>query len=167
MRNWIPALVFGAITGVAAPAAGQAPLPLGFEVRLDAGIPVEGSRDTFDAGVGFGARVSLDLAPTFAVYGGYSQFTFDYEDDVLADTELETGGFEVGGRVQLGGGGAITSAPYFVLGALFHDDDTGIEAGLGVDYPVSWNLSVTPAVRYRRVDDLTYVTIGMGARFHF
>jgi hypothetical protein len=50
---------------------------------------------------------------------------------------------------------------------LFHDDDTGLEAGIGADYPVSWNASVTPGVRYRTVDDVDYLTLGMGARFRF
>jgi hypothetical protein len=32
---------------------------------------------------------------------------------------------------------------------------------------VSWNVSVTPEVRYRTVDDEDYLTLGMGARFRF
>ena len=164
MRNWIPALALGAAVLGGAPAAAQ--VPLAFEVRLDAGIPVEDTGELYDAGVGFGVRASLDVAPTFAVYGGYSQFNLEVDEDILADGELELSGFELGGRVGMGtGGGAAT--PYFLLGALFHDDDTGIEAGLGADYPVSWNLSVTPEVRYRRSENLTYLTLGMGARFRF
>ena len=136
------------------------------EVRLDAGIPVEDTGDVYDTGVGFGVRASLDVAPTFAIYGGYSQFNLEVDEDILPDAELETGGFELGGRVGVGSGGGAAS-PYFLLGALFHDNETGIEAGLGADYPVSWQLSVTPEVRYRKVDELSYLTLGMGARFRF
>lgn len=167
MRNWIAALAIGAMAaGGAAPAAAQSAIPLAFEVRLDAGIPVDDSGDLYETGVGFGVRASLDVAPTFAVYGGYSQFSFELEDDIVGDEEVEVSGFELGGRVGMGSGHGSAS-PYFLLGALFHEDETGIEAGLGADYGVSWQVSVTPEVRYRKVDELSYLTLGMGARFRF
>lgn len=167
MTRWMVALGAGAIVlGSAAPAAAQAEIPLAFEVRLDAGIPVEDSGDELDTGVGFGVRASLDIAPTFALYGGYSRFTLEFDDDLLPDEEVETDGFELGGRVGVGDGHRGGS-PYILLGALFHDDETGLEAGLGADYPVSWNVSVTPEVRYRKLDELSYLTLGMGARFRF
>jgi hypothetical protein len=161
MRNWIPALALGAAMLGAPPAAAQ----LALEVRLDAGIPVEDTGEIYDAGVGFGVRGSLDVAPTFALYGGYSQFDLEVDEDLLADGELEVSGWELGGRVGIGHGAA--ASPYFLLGALFVNDDTGLEAGVGAEYAVSWNVAVTPEVRYRRVDDLTYLTLGMGARFRF
>lgn len=162
MRHWIPALALGAAVLAVAPARAQ----VAFEARLDAAIPVEDTGDVYDTGVGFGLRASLDLAPSFALYGGYSQFNLEVDEDILPDAELEVEGFELGGRVEMGTG-AGAGTPYFLLGALFHENDTGIEAGLGVDYPVSWQLAVTPEVRYRKVDDLTYITLGMGARFRF
>lgn len=161
MRHWIPALALGAAMFSAAPAAAQ----LAAEVRLDAGIPVEDTGEIYDVGVGFGLRGSLDLAPTFAVYAGYSQFNLEVDDDLLPDGELEISGWELGGRVGIGHGAA--ASPYFLLGALFVNEDTGLEAGVGAEYAVSWNLAVTPEVRYRRVDDFTYLTLGMGARFRF
>jgi hypothetical protein len=167
MRNWIAALAVGALSvGVAAPAAAQGDIPLAVEVRLDAGIPVGDSDDLFETGVGFGVRASLDVAPTFALYGGYSQFNFELDDELVGDDEVEVSGFELGGRVGVGSGHG-SGSPYFLLGALFHEDETGIEAGLGADYAVSWQVSVTPEVRYRKVDELTYLTLGMGARFRF
>ena len=157
-------LACAAVLG-AAPAAGAQAVPLSFEVRLDAGIPVQDSDDLLDAGVGFGVRAMLDVAPTFAVYGGYSRMEFEV-DEVFGEGEVEREGFELGGRVGLGYGHGATQ-PYFLLGALFHDDDTGLEAGIGADYGVSWNVSVTPEIRYRTVDDVDYLTLGMGARFRF
>jgi opacity protein-like surface antigen len=166
MKNWIAALAVGALAaGVAAPAAAQ-DIPLAFEVRLDAGIPVDDSGDLYETGVGFGVRASLDVAPTFAIYGGYSQFTFELDDELVGDDENEVSGFELGGRVGVGSGHG-SGSPYVLLGALFHEDETGIEAGLGADYAVSWQVSVTPEVRYRKVDELTYLTLGLGARFRF
>ncbi len=163
MRNWIPALALGAAVLGGAPAAAQ--LPVAFEVRLDAAVPVEDTGDLYDVGVGFGVRASLGVAPTFAIYGGYSQYNLEGDDDVLPGSDLEASAFELGGRLGVGGGGV--ASPYFLLGALFDEDETGIETGLGADYPVSWQVSVTPEVRYRRVNDLSYLTLGMGARFRF
>lgn len=146
----------------AAPAAAQ--VPLSFEARLDAGIPVQDTDELLDAGVGFGFRVAFDLAPQFAIYGGYSRMQLDYDDD-LEDEEVDEDGFELGARVNLGYGHYGSSSPYFLFGALLRDDETGIEAGVGADYPVSWNLSVTPEVRYRTIEDLDYLTLGLGMRF--
>lgn len=163
MRPWFKTLMAAAVLG-AAPVAAQ-DVPLSFEVRLDAGVPIQDTDEVLDAGVGFGVRALLELAPAFAVYGGYSRVEFDVDDD-LGSGDVEEDGFELGGRVGLGYGHGAAQ-PYFLLGALFHDDDTGLEAGIGADYPVSWNVSVTPEVRYRTVNDLDYLTLGMGARFRF
>jgi len=166
MKTWLNAVLVGAAVLGAAPAAGAQELPLSVEVRLDGGIPVQDTNDVLDTGVGFGIRASFDIAPTFAIYGGYSRFQFDYDDEFLDGAELEEDGFELGGRVGVGSGHGDAS-PYILLGALFHDDETGLEAGIGADYPVSWNVSVTPEVRYRTIDDLDYLALGFGARFRF
>ncbi|HEY0038906.1 MAG TPA: outer membrane beta-barrel protein [Longimicrobium sp.] len=166
MKKTLALLLAASSLAVAAPAAAQ--LPVSVELRLDAGIPTGDAADLVDTGVGFGLRASLDLAPTFAIYGGYSQFSFDYDDDIVLDDgeEVELEGFELGGRVGLGTGGGVAN-PYAMLGALFHEDETGLEAGLGADYAVSYNLSVTPEVRYRTIDDFNYISLGLGARFRF
>jgi opacity protein-like surface antigen len=164
MRPWFRTMLLGAAVLATAPVAAQ-DVPLSFEVRLDAGIPVQDTDDVLDRGVGFGARAMLELAPSFALYGGYSRMEFELDDD-FGDGEVEEDGFELGGRVSLGyGHGHGSTQPYFLLGALFHEDETGLEAGLGADYPVSWNLSVTPEVRYRTIEDLDYLTLGIGLRF--
>lgn len=165
MRPWFKTLLAAAVMGAAPAAAAAQEVPLSLEVRLDAGIPVQDTDEVLDAGVGFGVRAMLDIAPTFAIYGGYSRFEFELDDD-FGSGDVEEDGFELGGRVGLGYGHG-SAQPYFLLGALFHDDDTGLEAGIGADYPVSWNVSVTPEIRYRTAEDADYLTLGMGARFRF
>jgi len=165
MKKTLALLLAASSLMVAAPAAAQ--LPVSVELRLDAGIPTGDAADAVETGVGFGVRASLDIAPTFAIYGGFSQFSFDYDDDtILGGGEVELEGFELGGRVGLGTGGGVAN-PYAMLGALFHEDETGLEAGLGADYAVSYNLSVTPEVRYRTVGDFDYISLGFGARLRF
>lgn len=166
MNTWFKAALVGAAVLGAAPSA-AAQLPIAIEVRLDGAIPVQDTDEVLDSGVGFSIRGSLELAPTFAIYAGVSRFQFDYEDDIFGESEhFEEEGFELGGRVGVGGGHSDTQ-PYILLGALFREDDTGLEAGIGADYAVSWNVSVTPEIRYRTIDDLDYLALGLGARFRF
>jgi hypothetical protein len=149
MRPWFKTLLVGGALLAAAPAAAQ-DIPLSVEVRLDGAIPVQDTDDFLDRGVGFGARALLELAPSFAIYAGYSRVEFEWDDDVTGGSdEVEEDGFDLGGRVSMGYGHG-SAQPYFLLGALF---------------PVSWNLSVTPEVRYRTIDDLDYLTLGIGLRF--
>jgi opacity protein-like surface antigen len=135
--------------------------PISLEARLDAGIPVGDNPDDLDTGLGWGVGAALDLAPAFAISGEYSQFNFEFQD---SDIERDTDGFGVGGRLHVGTGGGVWN-PFLQFGALFHDDDTGFEAGVGGDYPVSGNLGVTPMIRFRKVDELQYLTLGFGLNF--
>ena len=144
----------------AAPAMAQGTLPIAVEVRLDAGIPTGDDGDGLETGIGWGVTAALDLTPTFALYGGYSNFEFE-RDDALVDNTLEDEGFSLGGRVLLGTGGAVWT-PYAQFGALFHDDEVGFEVGLGAEYPVGNALSLTPLVRYRDVSGASYVAVGAG-----
>lgn len=137
-------------------------IPLAVEARFDAAIPVGNADDDLDTGLGWGVTGLLDLAPAFAIYVGYSSFQFEIED---SEDEVEDDGLDVGGRVSLGTGGGAWR-PYAQFGALFHDGETGFEAGLGGDYGVG-RLSVTPLVRYRNVDELDYLTLGMGLNLRF
>ncbi|HEX8692075.1 MAG TPA: outer membrane beta-barrel protein [Longimicrobium sp.] len=139
-------------------AAAQGTLPLSFGVRIDAGIPVGDTDDVLETGFGWGLEAAFDLTPTFALYGGYSSFSFDITD---TDVEADFDGFEAGGRVLLGTGGAVWT-PYAQFGALFHEDEVGFEVGLGADYPVGNALSLTPMARFRKIEDVQYVTLGVG-----
>lgn len=142
------------------------PIPLSVEVRLDAGLPTGDEGDNLDTGLGWGVTGALDLTPVFALYAGYSSFQFEYDEGILEGEEIDDDGFDLGGRVRLGTGGALWS-PIVQFGALFHDDDTGFEVGLGGDYPLGNNLALTPMVRYRSVDQLDYVTLGAGLNLRF
>jgi hypothetical protein len=142
-------------------AVAQGTLPLSFGVRIDAGIPTGDTGDVLETGFGWGVEAAFDLTPTFALYGGYSSFSFDAED---TGDEADLDGFEAGGRVLLGTGGAVWT-PYAQFGALFHVDEVGFEVGLGADYPVGNALSLTPMARFRKIEDVQYVTLGVGLNF--
>lgn len=154
-------LVALALAAGAGQASAQGTLPLSIGVRIDAGIPTGDAADGLETGVGFGVEAAFDLTPTFSIYGGFSQFQFDIEG---TDVEFEENGFDLGGRVLLGTGGGVAT-PYGQFGVLFHEDEVGFEAGLGLDYPVGGGLSLTPMARYRSIEGLDYVTVGVGLNF--
>lgn len=156
-------LAVAALAG--APGAQAQQLPLSVEARLDAGLPVGDAADLYDQAIGFGIHAALQATPLFAVYGGYSRFEFDVEES-RGGGERKSEGLELGGRVTLGTGGGIYN-PFFQLGALVYEDDTGLEVGLGGFYPVGRNLSLTPMVRYRTIDELDYVALGVGVNLRF
>ncbi len=145
--------------------AQQTLLPLSFEGRIDAGIPVGDFGDGAKTGVGFGINAQLHLTPQFAAYGGYSRFEFD-ADGLLGEDEIEDDGWHAGGKVFFGSGLGVSN-PYLQVGALFRDDETGIEAGGGWEYWVGGNLAVTPQATYRKVAEREYVGLGVGARIRF
>jgi hypothetical protein len=146
-------------------AAQSGTLPITVEARLDAGIPTGNFAHNWTVGLGWAVDGAFELTPQFAIYGGYSRFDWSAKDNGAdAGLKLKDDGFDVGGRVILGtGAGALT--PYAQFGALIHNGDTGFEVGLGGDYPVASNISLTPLVRFRKVGDLNYVTAGVGATF--
>ena len=160
MKNAFAGLLAAlALAGAAAPAAAQGTLPLAFEVRLDAGLPVGDESEGVDTGVGFGGMALLDLSPNFSLYGSLSRFEFSMED--IDDSDFRQDAAGVGGRVYLGTGGGIV-LPYAQFGAVFSDGETGFEAGLGAEYPLGNALSLTPMARYVSVDDLSWAAIGVG-----
>jgi hypothetical protein len=139
-------------------AAAQGTLPISLEARIDAGIPTGDLGDAVDVGLGWGVQAAFDLTPNFAIYGGYSQFSFGLKD--IDGENLKDDGFDLGGRVLLGTGAGVWN-PFAQFGVLFHDE-TGFEAGLGADYPVGTGVSLTPLARFRKVGDAQYFGIGIG-----
>jgi hypothetical protein len=151
-----------AVTALAA-GAGRASaqggtLPVTFEVRLDAGLPLGDFKDGVKAGLGWGVDGAFELSPNFAIYGGYSSFDFDVRNSTVT---VRDDGFDLGGRLLLGTGGGLMTT-YAQFGALFHNGDTGFEAGLGMEYPVARAITLTPLARYRKIGDTQYVGLGIG-----
>lgn len=161
------AMMAGAVMMAAvAPATVDAQVPLSMEVRLDGGVPLGDSDDVLDVGLGLGVRAALDLAPTFALYGGFSRFQFPVDRNLADASDVDMDTWEVGGRLNLDSRYG-TASPYLLIGALFNDGETGLEAGIGADYAVSYELSVMPEVRYRTIDHLDHLAFGMGLRLRF
>jgi hypothetical protein len=159
MKNAITGLlVAAALLGSGAHGRAQNTLPIAAEVRLDAGIPVGQFADATSAGLGWSVGGSFDLSPTFLIYGDYSRFDFDVKD---SDLKARDDGFDVGGRVFLGTGGGVWT-PFAQFGALFHNGETGFEAGLGANYPVGNGIALTPLARYRSISGAHYFGIGVG-----
>jgi len=154
-------LTVAALAGGAGRAQAQGNLPVSVQVRLDAGLPTGDFKDAVKAGLGWGVDGAVDLSPTFSLYAGYSSFDFDVRSSTL---KVRDDGLDVGGRVLLGSGGGILTT-FAQFGALFHNGDTGFEAGLGGEYPVGPALALTPLVRYRKIKDTSYVGLGLGLSF--
>ncbi len=153
-------LLAAAALAPAVAAAQMGMTPLSVEVRMDAGIPVGDSKDRLKTGVGFTATGAFNVTPLFAVYGGFSQFDFDHK---TLDVEVTEKGWELGGKASFGTGGGL-AMPFIQMGALFRDGDTGLVAGGGFDYSVGGNVSVVPAVTYRKTDAVDQITAGLGVR---
>jgi hypothetical protein len=157
-RAIVGLLAVMALAAGAGRASAQGTLPVTLEVRLDAGLPLGDFKDGVKSGLGWGVLGTFEISPSFALYGGYSSFDFDVRSSTLT---VRDDGFDVGGRLLLGtGGGVMTSFAQF--GALFHNDETGFEAGLGVDYPVGPAVTLTPLARFRKIGDTQYVGLGIG-----
>ncbi|HEV7586591.1 MAG TPA: hypothetical protein VGO40_00580 [Longimicrobium sp.] len=151
-------LAVTALAAGAGRASAQGTLPVSVEVRLDAGLPLGDFKTAAKTGLGWEVGAAFDVSPNFAVYGGYSSFDFDVRSSTL---KVRDDGFDVGGRVLLGTGGGVMTT-YAQFGALFHNGNTGFEAGLGAEYPVGPAVTLTPLVRYRKIADTQYVGLGIG-----
>ena len=150
-------LAVTALAAGAGRASAQGMLPVTFEVRLDAGLPLGDFKDATKAGIGWGVDAAFEVSPNFALYAGYSSFDFDVRSSTLT---VRDDGFDVGGRVLLGTGGGTMSS-YAQFGALFHNGETGFEAGLGFEYPVAPAVTLTPLARYRKIGDTQYAALGV------
>lgn len=158
-RAMVGLLAAAALAGGAGQARAQGgTLPVSVQVRLDAGLPLGDFKDATKAGLGWSVDGALDISPNMAVFVGYSSFDFDIKD---SDLRVRDDGLDVGTRLLLGTGGGVLNT-YAQFAALFHNGDTGFEAGLGAEYPVSPAITLTPLARYRKIDDTQYVGLGIG-----
>jgi len=147
-----------ALAAGAGRAQAQGTLPISVQVRLDAGLPIGDFKEQVKSGLGWGVDAAFDVSPNFALYAGYSSFDFDVKSSTVT---VRDDGFDVGGRVLLGSGGGVLTT-YAQFGALFHNGDTGFEAGIGAEYTVGPAVTLTPLARYRQLGDTQYVGVGVG-----
>lgn len=168
-RVLAPALVLCA--GGAATARAQAELPVHFEARVGAGIPVGDFGDGAAPGWALGLTVRGDLKPGMEIYAGYDHFVFNadrsLDSDPEADVNIHDDGVRVGLRSSYAALRVAGAAPWLETGVIVNhtrlratsggasasfDSDwmVGFEAGAGLSFPVNPRLSLTPGVRYRQ-----------------
>ena len=166
-----------AAVAFAAPARAQSMLPFAVEGRVGLAVPTGEFGDDLGMGYGLAANVSFNVAPTLALYGGYSYTQFDYDDDIVGDQDpLEVQGFEGGARLGLP---MVGFSPYVKGGAVYFksagggidtDNRLGFTVGGGLNYRLGPVVSFTPEVTYVTVPDDTgdanFVRADVGLRFH-
>lgn len=161
-------------------AEAQDPIPVSVEARTGVTFP---TGDLSDAGAGsgllLGADVFLGLFPRFSLYGGYAWHRFGCDecaDDVTASGPR--GGVKVlfprsGAALPWVRGGLSWSNSDGLVGDA--DGELGLEIGGGLDYRVAPRIDLTPAVHYKTFSqefetvemDLAFLTLELGAHFHF
>ena len=165
-RLLAPALLLGA--GLAQPALAQTtPLPLAFEVRGGAGIPIGDFEDGAGTGWIVGGTVRYLFSPGFEGYAGYDYASFPGEDtDPDLDFDIRDHGLRLGVRADIRPAGAPAIAPWLESGLMVNrtsvsassgnasgsidaDWALGFELGAGVSVPLGARAALTPGVRYR------------------
>ncbi len=166
-----------AAVAFAAPAHAQSMLPFAVEGRAGLAFPTGDFGDALGMGYGLAANVSFNVAPTLAIYGGYSFTQFDFDDDVVdTDETFNVQGFEGGARLGLP---MVGFSPYVKGGAVYlkggvdgndSDNKLGFTVGAGLNYALGPVVSFTPEVTYVTVPDdggdANFVRADVGLRFH-
>jgi hypothetical protein len=155
-----------------------------FEARIGATFPTGELEDNgLDTGLALGADVMYSLSPMLTAYAGASRDAFkcDRSEDECA-RDYWSGGFQAGLKYLLQRTG---DALPWVRGGLIgqkmdigpRDSDLslGFEVGGGIDFDISPQLALAPALHFRRYEadfgpgDLTvsYLTLSVGVHFHF
>jgi opacity protein-like surface antigen len=128
------------------------------------------------AGMSFGADLMYTLSPNFTIFGGAGHQSFNCED---CATDVSTTGVDGGMKLLLGS--SERAMPWMRAGLMVHrpeigdaegDWNPGLDSGVGIDWNVTDQFTLVPAVRYNRYaanDNLTlsYVTIDLGGHLHF
>ncbi|HSU16487.1 outer membrane protein [Longimicrobium sp.] len=168
-RLLAPALALCAGTTTAARA--QAALPVSFEARVGAGIPVGDFGDGAAPGWAVGITARGALKPGVELYGGYDHFAFNtdesVDDDPEADVNIDDDGFRAGLRSNFAVTRVGGASPWLEAGVIVNhtklrassggasasfDSDwmVGFEGGAGLSFPINSMLALTPGVRYRQ-----------------
>lgn len=183
-KTFVLAAVLAAFA--AAPAAAQTGLPLSVEVRGDAAFPTGDFADRVENSIGFGVNAALGVSRGIAVYGGYSQTSFEVKG---IDADAEDSGFAVGLTAAIPVGPATGFTPYVGAGLLIHelevesdvvgfegDSELGFEVGAGIALPLGPRVRFTPGVGYRQYGteipglydgNVSYFTVGVGLNIAF
>jgi opacity protein-like surface antigen len=170
MRSIKLVLCAAALLGSVQVAEGQ---NLSIEARGGAAIPTGewNEDDEVETGFGFGGNVRVNITPMVAIYGGWEMYQFAVDTEGLGDVDadLTDKGFRAGAELTIPMPAYPSLMPFVELGATYNttslelsDDDASLEvesdatlggeAGVGVAFALSPNLSVTPAVRFRTHD---------------
>lgn len=161
-------------------AEAQQPVPISLEVRPGVTFPL-GDLSDADASSGFSVAgdVFFGLFERFSIYGGYAWHQFRFDDPVEDVTaQGPRGGVKVlfpmpGDALPWVRGGLSYSTSDGLAGD--PDGEVGLEFGGGVDYRLSPRFSLSPSLHYKTfsqdvgTDDVnvSYLTLGLGAHFHF
>jgi opacity protein-like surface antigen len=178
MRKY--AFVAAALAAVAfaAPARAQTGLPIAIEGRAGLAFPTGDFGEALGTGYGLAANASFAVAPTIALYGGYSYTQFDYDSDVIdTDRTFNVQGFEGGARLALPMTGFT---PYIKGGVVYFkggvsdgvdsDNELGFTGGIGLNYALGPVVAFTPEVTYVTVPaeagpDASFIRTDVGLRF--
>jgi hypothetical protein len=155
-----------------------------FEARIGATFPAGEFKDNgLETGLALGADLMYSLSPILTAYAGASRDAFNCdrsEDECLRD--YWSGGFQAGLKYLLQRtGDALPWVRGGVVGQKMdigpRDSDLslGFEVGGGIDFDISPQLALVPALHFRRYeadvgsDDFTvsYLTLSVGAHLHF
>ncbi len=178
MRRTVFVAAALAAVAFAVPANAQSVLPLAVEGRAGLAFPTGDFGESLGMGYGLGANVSFAVAPTLALYGGYSYTQFDYDQDVVdTDETLDVQGFEGGARLGLP---MVGFSPYVKGGAVYFkssgggiesDNQLGFTVGAGLNYALGPVVAFTPEVTYVTVPgrdnstDANFIRADVGLRF--
>lgn len=172
-----------ALLWATAPAAAQDQDQISLEARTGVTFPTGDLSDRgYDSGLLFGADVFWTVMPRFSIYGGYAWHRFNC--DTCVGDDASASGPRAGLKVlfPLAGdatpwlrGGLSLSGTDGLDGASDPDRELGLEIGGGIDYALNDRFSLTPALHYKAFTqdigteetDLSYLTLGLGAHFHF
>lgn len=147
------------------------------EGRLGATLPTGDLSDDLNqtGGLAIAGDLMYTLNTNFTVYGGVGHHRFSC-DGCAAD--VTTTGLD--GGVKLLFGSDRRAMPWVRAGLLLHKPESegfegdwglGLDSGVGIDWAVSDELTLVPAIRYDSYSpdgaSLSWFTIDLGAHFHF